>query len=260
MGFYFNVEHASYFILLFVVFSILGWCMEVSLKYIEFHRFINRGFLIGPYCPIYGSGVLCITLMNHIVGGPDVGIAETFINGFIFCGILEYFVSWYLEKMYHARWWDYSHKPMNLNGRVWMGNLLLFGIGSLIIVKGINPLFFRFLDRMPKKTLWIVAIVSICIMAVDSVISHFVMNSVKVVGEGSKEDNTEAISKEIRRLLRNKSFLHRRLVNAYPNMRASTNEIRKRMAQERKMIAERTKQERLRLYEEYQKIKEKVGR
>ena len=100
-------------IVLFFCYSVAGWCMEVILKYIQFHRFINRGFLIGPYCPIYGSGAVVVTvLVGGLIGNASYIV--TFLASFVLCGVLEYFVSWYMEKMFHARWWDYSQKPMNL--------------------------------------------------------------------------------------------------------------------------------------------------
>lgn len=96
-------------IVLFFCYSVAGWCMEVILKYIQFHRFINRGFLIGPYCPIYGSGAVVVTvLVGGLIGNASYIV--TFLASFVLCGVLEYFVSWYMEKMFHARWWDYSQK------------------------------------------------------------------------------------------------------------------------------------------------------
>ena len=104
-------------IVLYFVFSVLGWMMEVTLKYIQYHRFINRGFLIGPYCPIYGSGVVLVTvLVGGLVGIRGGTPGEIFLAGFFICGGLEYFISWYMEKAFHARWWDYSQKPGNIEG------------------------------------------------------------------------------------------------------------------------------------------------
>ena len=98
-------------ILMFFVFSCAGWIMEVVLKYFEFHRFINRGFLIGPYCPIYGFGVVAVTVVVGGMVGRHGTLGEVFFAGMVMCGALEYFTSWYMEKMFHARWWDYSAKP-----------------------------------------------------------------------------------------------------------------------------------------------------
>lgn len=84
-------------IVLFFCYSVAGWCMEVILKYIQFHRFINRGFLIGPYCPIYGSGAVVVTvLVGGLIGNASYIV--TFLASFVLCGVLEYFVSWYMEK------------------------------------------------------------------------------------------------------------------------------------------------------------------
>ena len=77
------------YVLLFMIFSILGWSMEVILKYIEFHRFINRGFLIGPYCPIYGAGAVLVTMMVHLFSREDAGYVDAFFISFVFCGALE---------------------------------------------------------------------------------------------------------------------------------------------------------------------------
>ena len=85
-------------IVLFFCYSVAGWCMEVILKYIQFHRFINRGFLIGPYCPIYGSGAVVVTvLVGGLIGNASYIV--TFLASFVLCGVLEYFVSWYMEKI-----------------------------------------------------------------------------------------------------------------------------------------------------------------
>lgn len=89
--------------------------MEVVCKLIQFRRFINRGFLIGPYCPIYGFGsVLIGLLLSRYAGEPLV----VFILAMVVCGTLEYVTSYLMEKLFHARWWDYSDKRFNLNGRI----------------------------------------------------------------------------------------------------------------------------------------------
>lgn len=114
------------YILLFFSVSFLGWCIEVVLKYRQYHRFINRGFLTGPCLPIYGSGAVLITAAVQALSTLESGVGITFAVSFLLCGALEYGVSWFMEKRFHARWWDYSQKPMNLHGRIWIGNLILF--------------------------------------------------------------------------------------------------------------------------------------
>ena len=111
------------FILLFFIYAFLGWCIEVTLKFFQFHRFINRGFLAGPWLPIYGSGATLITILVKGLSSLESSVGTTFVISFVLCGIVEYMTSFVLEKRFHARWWDYSQKPMNLHGRVWIGNL-----------------------------------------------------------------------------------------------------------------------------------------
>ena len=236
------LQQICYLVLLFFVFSVLGWCMEVFLKYIQYHHFINRGFLIGPYCPIYGSGIVFITVMVSILSGMESSVGTTFSISFIGCGILEYAVSYYLEKKFHARWWDYSTKPMNLHGRIWIGNLFLFGIGGTLVIEVINPIMYSLFDRIPERSLYALSSLIVFVMSADYLTSHFVMKFVKSSVENSEADNTESISKEIKLLMSNKSILYRRIADAYPDVIYLTDRINQRM-REIKEEMERIQQE-----------------
>ncbi|MDD3339712.1 MAG: hypothetical protein PHS82_12750 [Lachnospiraceae bacterium] len=202
------------------LFSCAGWVMEVTLKSIQYHRFINRGFLIGPYCPIYGCGAVAVTVIVGGIIGYEGSYLETFLTGFVVCGVLEYFVSWYMEKLFHARWWDYSTKPMNLNGRIWIGNLILFGLGSVVIIKGVDPILFTALESWSSRTVSLVAWIIVIVLVADNVVSHMLMNIVKKEIDGREEDNTEEISRKVHELLRNRKLLQRRIIAAYPNLQA----------------------------------------
>lgn len=216
------------FILLIFIFSVIGWLIEVILKFIQYHRFINRGFMIGPYCPIYGFGVAGVTILVGGFIGRHGTIPETFLAGFVICGFLEYMTSYYMEKMFHARWWDYSNKPMNLHGRIWIGNLILFGIASVLIVRWIAPHYFRFINQFNPKLLAIFAWIILVIMATDFTISHILMNSVKKEIDSSQGDNTELISREIHAILRNRNVLIRRIHEAYPDFRVIPDRFRQK--------------------------------
>ena len=93
------------YVLLFFIYAFLGWIMEVIGKLIQQKKFINRGFLIGPYCPIYGHGAILITiLLSRYKANPFI----LFFMAILICSILEYATSYFMEKIFHARWWDYS--------------------------------------------------------------------------------------------------------------------------------------------------------
>ena len=224
-----TTENLINLILLFFTYSFLGWCIEVTLKYFQFHRFINRGFLTGPWLPIYGSGAALITIAVKGLSPLESSVGTTFMVSFILCGVVEYMTSFVLEKRFHARWWDYSQKPMNLHGRVWIGNLILFGLGGVLIVEMINPLLLRLSGHLSFRLRETLAIILSSIFTADYVMSHFVLKLVKTGVENSEADDTEAINKEIRLLLNDRSFFHRRFAEAYPEVLYRTERIAARV-------------------------------
>lgn len=245
-------------VLLFFTFSILGWCMEVALKYRQYHRFINRGFLTGPWLPIYGTGVTLITVAVGDVSRFESAIGTTFLISFVLCGAVEYGVSWFMEKRYHARWWDYSQKPMNLNGRVWIGNLVLFGLAGVVIVHFLDPLLFSLYDRVNLLTREWIAGVLVVVFAADFTVSHFVLKLVKTGVESSQADSTEQISQEVHLLLSDRSVFHKRFADAYPEViyrteriaarmeaiKAETEKLRREAEQRREAVSQRLEQDR----------------
>ena len=224
-------------IVLFFCYSVAGWCMEVILKYIQFHRFINRGFLIGPYCPIYGSGAVIVTVM---VGGliGNASYIVTFLASFVLCGALEYFVSWYMEKLFHARWWDYSQKPMNLHGRIWIGNLILFGIGGVAIVKLIDPFLMKGIHALPQWALYSLSGAIVMLMIWDNIVSHIAFNLVKKEIDGVEADNSEEVSTKVRALLREDPVLLRRIGEAYPNLEVRSKKIVEKIKEQTEAVQE----------------------
>ena len=132
-------QFATYF-LLFIGYSFLGWLLEVTCKLIQYKRFINRGFLIGPVCPIYGYGVMGILFL---IGEGATDVLGVFLKSILICSILEYFTSYFMEKLFKARWWDYSQKKFNINGRICLETMLPFGILGTFIYYILNPLLIK---------------------------------------------------------------------------------------------------------------------
>ena len=216
--------------LLFFAYSFLGWCIEVTLKFIQYHRFINRGFFTGPICPIYGSGAVLITLAVGCLAPLESSYGTTFAISFLLCGLVEYFTSYFMEKRFHARWWDYSQKPMNLHGRVWIGNLILFGLGGVAIIHLTNPLIARVLSLFSSQTKAIVCAAFAAVFLADYIATHFVLKLVKSGVEHSEADNTEEINREIRLLLSDRNIFYRRFADAYPEVVYRTERINERLA------------------------------
>lgn len=214
----FGYDIRIYF-LLFIIYSVAGWCMEVICKLIQYKRFINRGFLIGPWCSIYGYGALLITFLLQKYTDDALVL---FIMAIVVCGTLEYLTSYFMEKIFKARWWDYSQRKFNLNGRICLGTIIPFGLLGLFIMYVSNPFLIEKLELLPELWLNIIFGTILTMYIVDNIVSGVVVRSIKTADiSASKEtDNTEEITKRVKEILQTKSMLHRRLINAYPKLQA----------------------------------------
>lgn len=117
------MEVVCRYFLYFIIYSFIGWLIEVVCKSIEYKRFVNRGFLIVPICPIYGYGVLFIILL---IGKDTSDILGVFLKSVLICSVLEYFTSYFMEKLFKVRWWDYSKRKFNINGRICLETMIPF--------------------------------------------------------------------------------------------------------------------------------------
>lgn len=219
------------YFLLFISYAILGWCMEVIVKLIEKRKFINRGFLIGPYCPIYGWGAIAITiLLKRYLEDPLI----LFVMSVIICSILEYATSYIMEKRFHARWWDYSDKKYNINGRICLETLIPFGLLGLFVMYVTNPMLLDFYELIPDALLTIISSALFVIFVADNVVSSNIIASIDKEGKKLLKDSTEEITQKVKEILFTKSKLHRRLMNAYPNLKDIQIKLKKKEIKEAK--------------------------
>ena len=140
--------------ILFVFYSSLGWMCEVCYCALITHRFVNRGFLHGPWCPVYGIGALSV-----------IGLLQPFAHNvfllyaasFFITGAVEYLTGWLLEMLFHTKWWDYSDKKFNIKGRVCLFNSLLFTFASGSAVLFVHPTVAAFVERMSSTLRFYIA-------------------------------------------------------------------------------------------------------
>ncbi len=226
----------TYF-LLFLIYAISGWLIEVICKLIQYKKFVDRGFLIGPYCPIYGIGALLITFFLTRYEQTPILL---FIMAVLVCGILEYLTSYFMEKIYHARWWDYSNKKLNINGRICLSNLIAFGILGIFIIYISNPFLIKQIESLSKIWINILFWISLVIFIIDNVVSMIINNTIKTTTKqlGIKMDNTEEITRKVKEILQKKSVLHRRLINAYPKIQAVKIKIKEKTRKIKEQIQE----------------------
>ena len=136
-----------YFIALyFFVYGFLGWCTEVAFAAWNEHRFVNRGFLNGPICPVYGIGV---TLVVHFLSPYRSNLIILYITSTILVTALEWLTGFILERVFHNKWWDYSNMPLNLNGYVCLLFSLIWGVACVLIVDFIHPVIHKLLLYIP---------------------------------------------------------------------------------------------------------------
>ncbi len=134
------------YVLLFFFYSAAGWALESTYCSIGEKKFVNRGFLTGPMCPIYGTAAMVLTVLiyNPFKDQPLL----VFLLGIIFCDIVEYITSYLMEKLFAARWWDYTYEFLNLHGRICLKHSLYWGVISVVFVKTIHPAVDRLYDKI----------------------------------------------------------------------------------------------------------------
>jgi len=180
------------FFLLFIIFSFAGWCSEVLYVGLFFeHKFVNRGFLHGPLCPIYGCGGAVLILLPQILYKTWLPL---FLASMILCSAVEYLSSWVLEKMFHTLWWDYSHYKVNLNGRICLLNSFLFGVMGVAAIHFVIPFVMMFLNWLGDTVVQISASVIGVILTVDLLFTirrlvdfNATMEKLKTFGESLKD-------------------------------------------------------------------------
>ena len=262
------MDFRMYFFL-FLIYAMMGWCMEVIWGYIQTKKWVNRGFLVGPYCPIYGCGGLLITLC---LGDHTDNPFAIFCMSIVICGVLEYLTSYIMEKIFKARWWDYKKRKFNINGRVCLETIIPFGLLSCMILYGTNPLFIGLLECMSEDALQISFITCLLIVITDFIISFTVISrlrkTVKQVNKDDTTDNTEEITNKVKEiLLSSKSALDRRLIKAFPKIsiedvkkriKETTEQVKENVAKVTEAAAEHIKESASQVMESTMRVKDEV--
>ena len=196
------------YILLFFAYAFIGWCLEVTCKIIEFRRFVNRGFLIGPICPIYGrAGVLFIFFIYN-----TNNVFLVFLKSVLICSILEYAASFIMEKLFHARWWDYSHRKFNINGRICLGTMVPFGLLGIFFKYGMHPFFESIVNLLSDNLVIVLAITFIILYIIDNIIGYIAGFKLKKHITEVKKDSTEDYKVD------KYEWIYKRIIKAFPHI------------------------------------------
>ncbi len=232
----------------FLIYSFIGWILESVLKTILEKKFVNSGFLYGPFCPIYGIGAIIMYLgLGEFKESPIL----VFILGFLILSIWEYIVGWGLEKVFNTKYWDYSQNKFNIKGRVCLLNSLIWGILGIIFTYIVHPFIESKITQIPEGIILYILIVVYTYLIIDATISIIKIRNItikvekireigetikeklekleelKKIGEGAKQSNLESLQTIINDLklkqkkLRLKLYKHvYRLKRAFPTMKS----------------------------------------
>lgn len=151
-------------ILLFFVYAFLGWCGEVAFAACKNGRFVNRGFLNGPVCPIYGFGVLIVALA--LEPWQD-NVWMLYVGSAVLTTLLELVTGWALEKLFHTKWWDYSKMPLNIGGYVCLLFSFIWGAACVVILKWVHAPLYALVQRLPRLLSYILCAVFLTAFIVD---------------------------------------------------------------------------------------------
>lgn len=152
----------------FFIYAFLGWCVEVSFVAITRGKVVNRGFLNGPVCPIYGVGMVGILYALEPLKDNAIVL---FIGGVVICSVLELFTGWVLDKIFHMRWWDYSENKFNIGGYICLEFSILWGLGSMIMVNMIHPMIYGVVRRIPLIVIYVLLVIFAIAFIVDIIVT-----------------------------------------------------------------------------------------
>lgn len=158
----------AFYFLIFIIGSIVGWLYEEIFYFVNERTITNRGFLYGPYLPVYGFGaILLVLFLKRFRKNPII----VFLLAIIITGVLEYFTGLIMWEIWHQKWWDYTGLFLNIDGYVCLRSVLTFGIGSLLLIYLVEPLVIKMIDKIKKKTLMILCFSILTIFIIDNIIT-----------------------------------------------------------------------------------------
>ena len=202
------------YILYFFFYSAVGWLFESIYCSIGEKKLINRGFLTGPICPIYGKGALVMALLlyNPFRDKPMV----VFFLGMVFCDMVEYASSFIMEKLFNARWWDYKDELLNVKGRICLKHTLYWGIAATFFVKTVHPIVVNMFEKIPTK--YIVPVTSVILVIFTIDLAYAVVKAIGLIKLKNKLNELKEL------ITSNTNEARQQLSDAYLTVKATVEE------------------------------------
>lgn len=220
----FSIYHIA---LYFIVYSFFGWCLEVIYQAVEHGKFINRGFLNGPYCPIYGFGVI---IVSGCLSPIKENLLVLYSGSVLLTSTLEFLTGFVLEKIFHQKWWDYSEEKFNIKGYICLKFSLLWGIACLIVVRLIHPTIERFVNWIPHT----IGKILVCIVLVGF-ISDMIVTIFGIMHIKKRLKMLEKISSDMRKI---SDFSGEKLFKTVSDIREKSDKISEKRAENKAKLDE----------------------
>ena len=214
------MNNLIYYFLLFFIYSVIGWFLEVINCSLKAKRFVMRGFLIGPYCPIYGaSAILMIVFLKKY----ESDLVALFLMAAVITTIVEYITSYLMEKAFGIRWWDYSKRSFNINGRVCLVNSIAFGLLGVLLFHFINPVVAHSIDLLSSTTFSLSFYLLASLITVDFILTLKIVSNLKLSITHINKDYTELVDKRVwSELMKKKAIYQLSLYQSFPNLKLVT--------------------------------------
>ena len=181
-----------YFILYFFIYGFLGWCTEVAYATVKQKKFVNRGFLNGPICPVYGVGIGMVVMLLEPMSGTIVSL---YVVSTALVTTIEGVTGYLMDRLFHHKWWDYSNQPLNIGGYVCLLFSLAWGVACVLIVRVIHPFVCQMVDMIPVTVgIGLAAVLGIALLA------DLYVTTAEILKLNKKLDTMEKISAELREL------------------------------------------------------------
>ncbi len=209
-------------LLYFFLYSFLGWCTEVAYATVKERRFVNRGFLGGPWCPIYGVGVSAVVTL---LDGFQDSLLLLYLSSFVLVTLIEGMTGFIMDKIFHHKWWDYTGLPFNIGGYVCLPFSIAWGAACLVIVKGVHPVIERLVGLLPEAA----GLALICVLTAG-LAADLAVTTAGILKLNRRLDMLERVGAELREISdRMGANIHENVMDAMERA-----EVLENMAQARK--------------------------
>ena len=235
-GEWMNIQEIIYILAFFFIYSFAGWVLESVTKTVSQKKFVNSGFLNGPFCPIYGLGAVGMAVILHSYQGQYF---LTFLISFLVFSVWEYFVGWLLETIFHTKYWDYSYYYLQIHGRVCLINSLTWGFLGVAFTELIHPCMEGIIKTIPVEVINISVFVLGVYVLIDLMLTIIKLKDIKIKIKKFNEINQMLKEKiEERKKISNMVKPNEKLQEKIDELRQKREELRDKIAKQTRRLHE----------------------